>query len=262
MNFIGKTGEKTLERWHRLLQLLALVAAVLSVAVRPSKWRRTVTNVLARQILFTGVDATRFVATIAMLVGISVVVQAQVLLTKVGQGGMLGPLLVAVIVRELAPLLTNFVVIGRSGTAIATELGSMQVNGEVRVLDALGLDPFRYLVVPRVLGMAISVFCLTVIFVVVSLTSGYLVGLGIGATAMDPLSFTDTVLAGLSQADVWNLLVKSFVPGLLTGGICCMEGFSATNSITEVPQAATRAVVRSTTALFVTSALVSVVTYL
>lgn len=262
MNFVSQTGARAIERAHRLLHLLALVAAVLGVAVRPRKWRLTVRDVLARQILFTGVDATRFVATIAFMVGVSVVVQAQMWLGKVGQTGLLGPLLITVIVRELGPLLTNFVVIGRSGTAIATELGSMRVNGEIRVLDAQGLDPFQYLVVPRVLGMAISVFCLSVIFVVVSLVSGYLVGLAVGATSMDPLSFNDTVLAGVSQADVWNFLIKSLVPGLLTGGICCTEGLSVNSSITEVPQAATRAVVRSITALFLTSALVSVVTYL
>jgi phospholipid/cholesterol/gamma-HCH transport system permease protein len=262
VNFVGKTGAQAIEQWQKLRYLLAVVAAVLSVAVRPSQWRRTVRDVLARQILFTGVDATRFVSLIALMVGLSVVVQAQVWLTKVGQVGLLGPLLITVIVREVGPLLTNFVVIGRSGTAIATELGNMKVFGEVHALDAQGLDPFLYLVVPRVLGMAISVFCLTVVFIVVSLVGGYLVGLAVGATNMEPMRFTETVLRGLQQADVWNLLIKSFVPGLLTGAICCTEGLSVTSSITEVPQAATRAVVRSTTALFVTSALVSVVTYL
>ncbi len=262
MNLVGQIGLRTIERWHRIRHLLAMVAAVLATVIRPARWRPTVRDVLARQILFTGVDATRFVAVIALLVGLSVVVQAQVWLTKVGQANLLGPLLITVIVRELAPLLTNFVIIGRSGTAVATELGSMKVSGEILVLDAQGLDPFQYLVVPRVLGMAVSVFCLTVIFVAVALVSGYVVGLAVGATNMSPLGFADTVLAGLSQADVWNLLIKSLGSGLLTGAICCTEGLSVGSSITEVPQAATRAVMRSITALFVTSALVSAITYL
>jgi phospholipid/cholesterol/gamma-HCH transport system permease protein len=262
VNFVGQIGERVIAKWHRLRHLLATATAVVATVLHPSHWRNTVRDVLARQILFPGVDATRFVAVIAMMVGVSVVVQAQVWLGKVGKTDLLGPLLITVIVRELAPLLTNFVIIGRSGTAVATELGSMKVSGEVMVLDAQGLDPFQYLVVPRVLGMAVSVFCLTIIFVVVSLVGGYLVGLAVGATSMEPLRFADTVLAGLSQADVWSLLVKSLVPGLLTGSICCTEGLSVVSSITEVPQAATRAVVRSTTALFITSALVDVVTYL
>jgi phospholipid/cholesterol/gamma-HCH transport system permease protein len=138
----------------------------------------------------------------------------------------------------------------------------MKVNGEVHALDAQGIDPFIYLVVTRALGMAVSVFCLTIVFIVVSFTSGYLSGVLMGATSMDPMQFNDTVFRALSQADVLNVILKTFIPGLLTGVICCTEGLSVGTAITEVPQAATRGVVRSTTALFITSALVSLVTYL
>lgn len=262
MNFLAQTGARAIDRWRRLFYLIATAAGIAGAALRPRHWRPTVRNVLARQILFTGVDAAGFISVIAFMVGISVVVQAQLWLGKVGQNSLLGMLLVTVVFRELAPLLTNFVIIGRSGTAIATELGNMKISGEVRVLDAQGLDPFLYLVLPRVAGMALSIFCLTVIFIGVALVGGYLVGLLLGVTNMDPLQFADAVLAGLQHADVWSLLAKTLVPGLLTGSICCIEGLSVETSVTEVPQAATRAVTRSTTALFITSALVSVVTYL
>lgn len=231
-------------------------------ALQPRHWRRPTRNVLARQILFTGVDAIGFVSLIAFMIGISVVVQAQMWTGRFGQSALLGPLLLTVIVRELAPLLTNFVIIGRSGTAVATELGNMKIHGEVRLLDAMGLDPFLYLVLPRTIAIAVSIFCLTVLFSLVALTGGYLVGALTGVTQATPLQFANTVLGALSQADVWNLLIKTLVPGLLTGAICSIEGLSVTDSVTEVPQAATRAVVRSTTALFVLSALVSVATYL
>ena len=167
-----------------------------------------------------------------------------------------------VIVRELGPLLVNFVVIGRSGTAIATELGNMKVSGEVRILDAQGLDPFTYLVLPRVLGVAVSVFCLTIIFIVVSFISGYLSGGLLGVNPGRPLFFFRSVFKAVSPSDVFNLLAKTIIPGILTGIICCMEGLSVSTSITEVPQATTRAVVRSVTALFIVSALVSVFTYI
>lgn len=262
MTWVGQVGERTITRWRNLRYVVAVTWTVLVVALRPGTWGRTVRNVLARQILFTGFDATGFVSLIALMVGISVVVQTQVGLSAVGQTQFLGPVLVAVIIRELAPLLTNFVVIGRSGTAIATELGNMKVSGEVRLLDAQGLDPFMYLVIPRVLGVAISVFCLTIIFVVVSFVSGYLSGLLLGATSFNPLRFADTVMGALTQADVLNLIIKTFVPGCLTGAICCTEGISVGTATTEVPQAATRGVVRSIGALFITSLLVSLVTYL
>lgn len=262
MGWIGTLGSRTISYWRGVRYVLAVAWSVLGVAVKRRYWTRSVRNVLARQILFTGYEATRFVSLIAFMVGISIVVQAQVWLTAVGQANLLGSVLVMVVVREVGPLLTNFVVIGRSGTAIATELGNMKVNGEVHALDAQGLDPFVYLVVTRVLGVAISVFCLTIVFIVVSFFSGYVSGLLLGLTAMEPSRFIDTVFSALHQADVLNLLAKTLIPGILTGVICCTEGLSVGSAITEVPQAATRGVVRSTTALFITSALVSLLTYL
>lgn len=262
MNVLTRTGAWTVGWVRGMVYLLAVVGSAVGVAVRPRFWPAPVRNVLARQILFTGYEAARFIAMIAFLVGVSIVVQAQVALSKVGQSALLGPVLVMVIIREIGPLLTNFVVIGRSGTAMATEMANMKVNGEVHVLDAQGLDPFLYLVVPRVLGAAISIFCLTILFIAVSFLSGYFSGVLLHANTGDPSVFLRSVFAAVTQADVLNLLVKSFVPGLLMGAICCMEGLKVGGAVTEVPQAATRAVVNSTAALFITSALVSMVTYL
>lgn len=262
MNVVGGIGRFFVDQARAVSYLAAVVAAVLWVAVRPRHWPKTVRNVLARQILFTGVEATRFIALISLLVGVSIVVQVQVLLTRVGQSELLGPILVAVIVRELGPLLTNFVVIGRSGAAITTELGNMKVNGEIRLLDAQGLDPFTYLVLPRVLGMMISVFCLTVVFIVVAFASGFASGVLMGANTGTPWMFMNSVMGALTPADVFSLLAKTMIPGLLTGAICCTEGMSIQGAVTEVPQATTRGLVRSVGALFVVSALVSVLIYI
>jgi len=262
MNPVGRLGLSIVKYWQRLQNLVALTSTVLWLALHPRYWRRTVRDVLARQVLFTGVEAVRFVSLVAFLVGISIVVQAQLWLTKFGQSAYLGPLLVTVIIREVGPLLTNFVVIGRSGAAIASELGNMRVSNEINVLDAQGLDPMTYLVLPRVLGVGISVFCLTIVFICVSLISGYLSGLLMGVTSVSPGMFAASVFKALQPSDVFNVIAKTFIPGMLTGAICCQEGLRVEGSITEVPQATTRGLVRSVLALFITSALVSILTYL
>ena len=261
MNILGAVGKHQREKWGYYRRLTAVFSTVVFLCFKPGTFRRTVRNVLARQILFTGFEAARFVSLVAFLIGIAVVVQAQMWLAKVGQSALLGPILVMVIIRELGPLLVNFIVIGRSGTAVATELGNMNVAGEVRVLDAQGLDPLIYLVIPRTLGVAVSVFCLTVVFIVVSFASGYFSGLVLGAGAGNPGLFLKSVFKAITPADVGSLLAKTFIPGLLTGVICCAEGLSVSTAITEVPQAATRAVVKSVTALFFVSVLISVFTY-
>jgi phospholipid/cholesterol/gamma-HCH transport system permease protein len=262
MNVVGGIGQFFVEQARSVAYLAGVVAGVVRVAVRPRHWPRTVRNVLARQILFTGVEATRFISLIALLVGVSIVVQVQLLLTRVGQSELLGPILVAVIIRELGPLLTNFVVIGRSGAAITTELGNMKVNGEIRLLDAQGLDPFTYLVLPRVMGMMISIFCLTIVFIVVAFASGFFSGVLMGANTGTPGMFLDSVMSALTPADVFSLLAKTLIPGMVTGAICCTEGLSIQGAVTEVPQATTRGLVRSVGALFIVSALVSILIYI
>lgn len=262
MRQLREMGVSTRQSWRKLSYIVAIAASALWAACIPDHWRRTVRNVLARQVLFTGLQATKFVATVSLLVGISVVVQVQVWTAALGQAGLLGPILVMVIIRELGPLLTNFIVIARSGTAMATEMASMRVHGEIRVMDAQGIDPFIYLVLPRVIGAALSMFCLAVIFAAVSILSGFASGILLGANTGTPWQFFASVFGALNPADVINLLAKTLVPGMLMGAICCAEGLSIEGHATEVPQAASRAVVKSIMALFLSSALVSIVTYL
>ncbi len=166
-------GAGVLARLGRAARTAAMVWAVLAKSLRPGTWTAPMRNVLARQILFTGLEATGFVSLIALIVGVLVVVQAQYWLTRLGQTALIGPILTAVVLRELGPLLTNFVVIARSGTAISTELANMKIHGEVRTLDAMGVDPFVYLVIPRVLGVAASTFCLTIVFLAITFIGGF-----------------------------------------------------------------------------------------
>ena len=262
MNGPARLGAGARARVGEFLHVLSVVGTVLGGAFSLHGWPRTTRNVLARQVLFTGFDAVRFVAMLALLMGVSVVLQTQVGLTSLGQSGMIGPILVAVIIRELGPLLVNFLVIGRSGTAIASELATMRATGELRVLEAQGLDPLAYLMVPRGVGVALSVFCLTIIFIGAAFFSGYVSGRLLGANVGPASVFLQTVFGAIRPADVLNVLAKTLIPGFLTGIICSLEGLSVRGALTEIPQAATRGVIRSVYALFIVSVLVSLLTYL
>ncbi len=261
MSILGAIGDAAIERWSRTRYTAAVTAGALRLAMRPATWSRPVRVLVAKQILFTGVDAVGLILFIGLLVGLSVVSQAQLWLTRFGQSDVLGPLLVAVLIRGAGPVLVNFIVIGRSGTAIVTELATMRVHGQVRLLDAQGLEPMVYLVMPRLLGVSVSALCLTVLFVVASLVSGYFAGLLLGVGAGTPTMFLESVLRPIRGADVFDFLAKAILPGILTGTICCIEGLSISGAVTEVPQAATRAVVRSIAALLIIFAVVSVLAF-
>ena len=261
-SFVSALGSGTLGYLGRASYTAGVTLAVLRLAVKPSTWRRTVRDALARQVLSSAVEASPFTVMVAFLVGISVVVQAQLWLGRVGQTQLLGPVLVAVVLRELGPLLANIIVIGRSGNAIAAELGHMRLSGEVRVLDAQGLDPLLYLVVPRALATMTAALCLTVLFIFVCLPSGYWFGWLLGARTGGILEFLQSVARAIGPWDVVNVIAKSLLPGLLAGVICSTEGLGAGDTITDVPRAIARAVQWSVVVLFFVSALISLVTYL
>jgi phospholipid/cholesterol/gamma-HCH transport system permease protein len=262
MRAIGKLGGLVWSQWDELRHAAALIGTVLGLSVQPRFWSRRVWNLFARQVLAVGVEPLGFVCVVAVFVGISVVVQLAFWTGKAGQSQMLGPLLVAVVARELGPLLTNIVVIVRSSSAMATELGVMKINGEVRTLEAQGDDPFLHLVLPRVLGVAVATFCLTIVFILVALASGYVFGAWLGTGSRDVWFFSNTVLNALHPEDIASIVAKSILPALFTSACCCIGGLGVGESVTNIPRATQRALTRSIAGLFVISAVVSLLTYL
>ena len=258
---IGRLGQAVWAQWDELRHAAAVMGTLFVVAVRPRYWGRTVRSAFARQLISSGVESVPFVLILAGLVGISVVQQLNVWAGKLGQSQTLGQLLVLVVARELGPLFANFVLIVRGGSAITTELGIMKVGGEVRVLEAQGIEPLLFLVMPRVLAMAVAAFCLTVIFVLMAFASGYGFGVFIGQANADPAVFLNGVFRAVHPYDAIGFLVKCLLPALLTAVICSIEGLSVEGGAAAVPLAAQRALSRSLAALFVTSVGISLLTY-
>lgn len=254
-------GEFTLDQIRKFLQLLAIVSAVLIAAFQPSSWRRTIRSSLARKIISSGVDAIGIVFVLGISLGVLMVVQYQLWLEQIFQSRYLGSILVAVIVRELGPLLVNLVVIARSGSAITAELALVHVSGEDRVVEGQGIDPLVYYVLPRTVGLIIATFCLTLIFIACAFLSVYIGGQWIDAKTGTFWDFASSTLNALSPADLVNLLLKSTIPALLSGCICCAEGLGAGDTNASVPRACRIAVQRSVISLFVVSAIISVIAY-
>jgi len=153
-------------------------------------------------------------------------------------------------------------VIVRSGSAMTTELGVLKINGKVSALEAQGGDPFLLLVMPRVLGVAVSTFCLTIVFILVVFASGFLFAAWTGKGSRDLFLFADTVSRAVQPKDVVNILAKSILPALFASASCCLGGLGVGGSVTEIPPATQRALTRSVAGLFVISAAVSLLTYL
>ena len=115
---------------------------------------------------------------------------------------------------------------------------------------------------PRVLGVTMSTFCLTIVFILVAFASGFLFAAWTGKGSRDLFLFADTVSSAVHPKDVLNILAKSILPALFASASCCIGGLGVAGSVTEIPQATQRALTRSVAGLFVISAVVSLLTYL
>jgi phospholipid/cholesterol/gamma-HCH transport system permease protein len=203
--------------------------------------RSLVRSIMLTQVMFTGVQALSLVSIIGVLIGASIIIQTNMMVPADGE--LIGRVLVAVVLRELAPLITAIVVAGRSGTAIATELGNMKVNSEVLALSSLGVDPLRYVVLPRMVGCVVSVVALMIYFSIVSLSSAFAIGILSSGASLS--SFQQGVAGSVMPHDLALFFAKGLGLGTIVGWLSCHFGLEVKSSPTEVPQQASRAVVMS-----------------
>jgi phospholipid/cholesterol/gamma-HCH transport system permease protein len=174
-----------------------------------------------------------------------------------GQTKFTGPILVLVLVREVAPLFVALTVIGRSGSVILVELGNMQIDGQVRMLDAQGIDPFLFLIVPRVVAVAVSMFSLTIAFIMFALVSGFLTGNALGSLDVTLQEFVFRILSEMGLAEFATIPLKSFLIGFVVALIACTTGLSVTRSRSDLQAALSRGVTKSVLAALLISGLLT-----
>jgi phospholipid/cholesterol/gamma-HCH transport system permease protein len=205
----------------------------------------------------TGADAVPIVVLINLLIGFVMAYQSARQLKTYGANIYVADLVGISVTRELAPLMTAIIVCGRSGAAFAAEIGSMKVSEEVDALRTLGLRPFAWLVVPRVIALLIVVPALTIIGDIV----GVLGGLIVAVTSLDVSMrgyFGETQKA-VQLWDVEHGLIKSVVFAMAIALIACQQGFSASGGAEGVGRRTTSTVVTSLFALVVIDALITMI---
>lgn len=246
---LGRRSRVRGERWIGRVRFTGALARC--VLHHPATARSHGRRVTVNQIRFTAVQALPFLSVIALIIGLAVISQASVQATRLGLGDVLGTILVTAIVRELGPLITAVVVLGRSGTAIAAELATNGVLRETEALEALGVDPIQYHVAPRVVGGAVSVAMLVVFFDVVALGSGAFFAWWLAD--VPPATLITSVRSAMTGLDIWLTLLKGGLFGFGIATLCAYEGLVGGHRPTDIPQCVTRGVVASLLFVFVVS---------
>jgi phospholipid/cholesterol/gamma-HCH transport system permease protein len=177
----------------------------------------------------------------ALALGFLVVGQTVSALAKVGATNYLGSTMVIVIVREIGPLLTAMLVLARVGTANVIELGTARALGEVEALEALGIDPVHYLIVPRVIGMAAGIFALTIYLILGALGSGYLFAF-LQDAPLTPGDYFKQITEALNWLDFALLALKTLAFGFFIAIVTCYHGLAQPLRLEDVSRVAVRAV--------------------
>jgi phospholipid/cholesterol/gamma-HCH transport system permease protein len=194
---------------------------------------------LMRQIYFTGAAATGGIVLRGAFIGTLII--AYVIEVLNADAGLAVKMLLWVVLREVGPLIAAVLVIQRSGTAVATELALREISGEIASLRRMRIDPYDYLVVPRVVGMALSNAALTLYVQIIAVGGGmFLASLTIDVPFDEMLS-AFFLLA--QPSDLVYSLIKSLMFGAAIAVVACYHGLHPRGrSINAVPQAAIRAV--------------------
>ncbi|HEX9454473.1 MAG TPA: MlaE family lipid ABC transporter permease subunit [Candidatus Binatia bacterium] len=256
---VEEVGHATVEVWQDIRMLVSFVGELgvaLVAAVRhPTsiRWHDTVR--VAEEV---GVNALPIVTMLSFLVGIITAFQAAVPLRQFGAQLFVANLIGLSVLREMGPLMTAIILAGRSGSAFAAEIGTMKVREEIDALQTMGLEPVRFLVVPRILAAVTMTPILTVFADLFGVMGGSVVMLSLGFPL---ITFFNQLQLAVSYGSFVGGLVKSFAFGILIAAIGCLRGLQTASGASAVGLSTTHAVVSGIILIVVTDGIFSIIYY-
>jgi phospholipid/cholesterol/gamma-HCH transport system permease protein len=254
---VGTIGQGLRARLDVIGGIFSLAyASIKGYALERGRGRGIFRRTVATQIYFTAVEPFPFFALISLVFGVAAIVEAEHLLPKYGLHALVPSLVAAALVRELAPLVIGVILIGRTGTAISTELGYMRVNQEIDALLAAGINLEYFVVLPRIIGVTVACVCLTIAFAAIGVVFGFAV-----ARALDPLRATfifDELVHAITPEMIGYGVLKAVIFGVQISTINCYHGLSVQTSFTEIPRANGRGALQAFVACLGVNALISI----
>jgi phospholipid/cholesterol/gamma-HCH transport system permease protein len=253
IELIGRsTINSILQMWGYFSMLKDTIIHIPSLRITP------VRTVLYKQLYFTGLQSLSKLAIIGLLIGVVIITQVS---NIVGYNAVLiGKILIWVVIRELGPLLCAMIIIARSSPAIASELGAMKINNEINFLKTMGINADIYLILPRIIGISLSVMIVTLYFQIISM---------FGALALSSFLFHTPLFQNFTiittSLHLYEIIVSSFKSltfGIIISIISCYHGMLVQSSITEIPQAASIAVTQSLFYIFLIDGIITLITFL
>ena len=259
--FFGIIGHRTLMFFGRVYDATALALdSMYWMSVAPLRGKGLRWKSSVEQMVIVGVNSIPLIAMLSMIVGMILALQGAYVLRPFGATLYVADLVGVTMTRELAPLVAAIIVTGRSGSAFAAEIGTMKVSEEIDALVTIGLNPIKFLVVPKLLAIIVMQPCLTMISNVVSMLGGMTIGITL--LRLGWVRYINQTFRALVLQDILTGLVKSVVFAVIIALVGCYEGFQVEGGAEGVGTHTTASVVKSIVFIILADLLVTVFFYL
>jgi len=255
IEFLGNAIIAVLKSIRPVIEFIGQCISNLIISLKYfSEGKVSIKNTL-QQAAVIGFDSIGISLVIIFITGAVISLQVARYLYMSGGEAYVGGLVSLTVLKELAPVFTAMVISARAGTAMASELGNMQITDQIDAMKTLSVDPIRYLVLPRVLAASIVVPMVTMLAIIVGLAGGMLIAkLSIG---LHQYRFMNSVWLYTQVKDVYVCLLKAFIFGIALSTVCATRGMETRGGAKEVGIAVTKSAIWTTVVILILDYLIT-----
>jgi phospholipid/cholesterol/gamma-HCH transport system permease protein len=211
-------GEKVIGWINVLGTATIFLGAALWKTFRPKQFPKVIV-----QIYYIGASSTTIIILVGLFTGMVLGLQSYHALSKFGAVGGLGALVSLSLIRELGPVLTAIMITARAGSAITAEVGIQRISEQVDALHTMRIDPFRYLISPRITASIISFPLLTAVFDFFGIIGGYITGVML--LGLNGGVYSHSIKANVDMNDLTDGFIKAIVFAVIVATVCCYQGY-------------------------------------
>ena len=253
----GYVGRNAIYWVNRVINIFAIVYRILMLFFhRPAEGRAVMRRNIVDQIFFTAVKPLMLVIPIALIMGSTFIIQFSRLAGRYD----LGKVMVLLIVREFGPVITAILVTLNSATAVAAHISYMNVLNEIDAIEMAGIDPMRYICLPRLIGITTAILCLFIVFDLVAIVGGYATVWVVTYVKMGNL--LGQIGNAITTTDIAVGIIKAICFGIAITVICIDHGFSPQKQMTDIPLNTARASIECFFTCLVINVIISILFYL
>jgi len=254
-NPLAALGRMVLAAFAELGRLSIFAGQALTALVNPPIYWR----LIAKQMWIIGYNSLPVIGLTALFTGAALAQQIYVGGSRFNAESVVPGVVVIAIVRELGPVLGGLMVAGRVSSAMAAELGTMRVTEQIDALTTLSTDPFKYLIVPRLLAAVVTLPMLVLIANIIGVLGGYIIGTG--RLGLNPGTYLQVTVDFLEKSDVYSSLVKAAVFGFFIALMGSYHGYHSRGGAQGVGKATTNAVVSAFIAILLSNLIITVIVF-